>query len=75
MTYHGVPAVREVDLDLHGGRVTALMGRNGSGKSSPLWALQGSGPRRAGTVEVADAPGDQRELSAADARKAVGLVP
>ncbi|WP_329352537.1 ATP-binding cassette domain-containing protein [Streptomyces sp. NBC_01261] len=75
VTYHGVPAVREVDLDLHGGQVTALMGRNGSGKSSLLWALQGSGPRRAGTVEVADAPGDQRDLSAADARKAVGLVP
>ena len=30
------------------GRVTALMGRNGSGKSSLLWALQGSGRRRAG---------------------------
>ena len=29
--------------------VTAVMGRNGSGKSSLLWALQGSGPRRAGT--------------------------
>ena len=27
-----------------GGEVTALMGRNGSGKSSLLWALQGSGP-------------------------------
>ena len=75
VTYHGVPAVREVDLDLHGGQVTALMGRNGSGKSSLLWALQGSGPRRAGTVQVPDAPGDQRELSAADARKTVGLVP
>ncbi|MEW1827050.1 ATP-binding cassette domain-containing protein [Streptomyces sp. NPDC088196] len=75
VTYHGVPAVREVDLDLYGGQVTALMGRNGSGKSSLLWALQGSGPRRAGTVEVADAPGDPHELSAADARRAVGLVP
>ncbi len=28
-------------------RVTALMGRNGSGKSSLLWALQGSGARTA----------------------------
>ena len=32
-----------VDLDLHAGEVTALMGRNGCGKSSLLWALQGSG--------------------------------
>ncbi|WP_405995598.1 ABC transporter ATP-binding protein [Streptomyces sp. NBC_00986] len=75
VTYHGVPAVREVDLDLHSGEVTALMGRNGSGKSSLLWALQGSGPRRSGTVKVIDAPGDPHELSATDARGAVGLVP
>ncbi|MYX30137.1 ATP-binding cassette domain-containing protein [Streptomyces sp. SID8381] len=79
VTYHGVPAVREVDLALHGGEVTALMGRNGSGKSSLLWALQGSGPRRAGTVSVG-APGgppprDPRKLSAARARQLVGLVP
>ncbi|MER6319314.1 ATP-binding cassette domain-containing protein [Streptomyces sp. NPDC001581] len=79
VTYHGVPAVREVDLDLHGGEITALMGRNGSGKSSLLWALQGSGPRKAGTVAVA-APGgpkpqDPQKLSAADARQLVGLVP
>ncbi|MFJ4790316.1 ABC transporter ATP-binding protein [Streptomyces sp. NPDC088794] len=75
VTYHGVPAVREVDLDLRGGEVVALMGRNGSGKSSLLWALQGSGPRRAGTVKVADAPGDPHALSSAEARRAVGLVP
>ncbi|MEV7438989.1 ABC transporter ATP-binding protein [Streptomyces griseoviridis] len=73
--YQGVPAVREVDLDLRGGEVAALMGRNGSGKSSLLWALQGSGPRRAGTVKVTDAPGDPHALSAAEARRAVGLVP
>ncbi|MEV7911897.1 ATP-binding cassette domain-containing protein, partial [Streptomyces griseus] len=52
VAYRGVPAVREVDLDLRAGEVTALMGRNGSGKSSLLWALQGSGPRRSGTVRV-----------------------
>ena len=32
------------------GQITALMGRNGSGKSSLLWALQGSGTRDGGTV-------------------------
>ncbi|MFJ6072722.1 ABC transporter ATP-binding protein [Streptomyces sp. NPDC093065] len=77
VTYRGVPAVREVDLDLHAGEVTALMGRNGSGKSSLLWALQGSGPRRAGSVKV-DGPGggaDPHAVPAAQARQLVGLVP
>ncbi|MEU6061179.1 ATP-binding cassette domain-containing protein [Streptomyces sp. NPDC047097] len=79
VAYQGVPAVREVGLELRGGEVTALMGRNGSGKSSLLWALQGSGPRRAGRVRVvAGAEGgtaDPRELPAAGARRLVGLVP
>ncbi|XMN10840.1 ATP-binding cassette domain-containing protein [Streptomyces griseobrunneus] len=112
VAYRGVAAVREVDLDLRGGEITALMGRNGSGKSSLLWALQGSGPRRSGTVRVvsgsADGTGgpdggagsgasrgsggsrgpggsrgsrgpakgsDPKNLSAAEARALVGLVP
>lgn len=79
VTYQGVPAVREVDLDLRGGEITALMGRNGSGKSSLLWALQGSGPRKAGSVSVAgsgDATSrDPRKVSATEARRLVGLVP
>jgi energy-coupling factor transport system ATP-binding protein len=53
--YGAVTAVAGVDLTLRAGEVTALMGRNGSGKSSLLWALQGSGPRQAGQV-VVDAP-------------------
>ena len=73
VTYGDTVAVRAVDVDLHAGRVVALMGRNGSGKSSLLWALQGSGPRAAGTVRVAGK--DPKQLSAADARALVGLVP
>ncbi|MFD7857797.1 ABC transporter ATP-binding protein [Streptomyces microflavus] len=106
VAYRGVAAVREVDLDLRGGEITALMGRNGSGKSSLLWALQGSGPRKSGTVRVVSGgtdgaggadgsvsgtgsggsrgPGgsrrpakgsDPKNLSAAEARALVGLVP
>ncbi|MEU8826503.1 ATP-binding cassette domain-containing protein [Streptomyces sp. NPDC048636] len=87
VSYQDTPAVREADLDLRAGEVTALMGRNGSGKSSLLWALQGSGPRRAGTVKVTggrdgtgSAPSatrgaDPHSLPAAQARRLVGLVP
>ena len=66
-------AVRGVDLELRPGQVLAMMGRNGSGKSSLLWAIQGSGPRQAGAVEVDGK--DPHELSSADARRLVGLVP
>ncbi|MFJ6636534.1 ABC transporter ATP-binding protein [Streptomyces sp. NPDC091376] len=66
-------AVRAVSLELRKGEVTALMGRNGSGKSSLLWALQGSGPRRSGSVDVAGT--DPRKVSAREARALVGLVP
>jgi energy-coupling factor transport system ATP-binding protein len=66
-------AVAGVDLDLAPGQVTALMGRNGSGKSSLLWALQGSGPRQAGSVSVGGA--DPAALPPERARALVGLVP
>lgn len=71
--YGDVVAVREVGLDLHRGEVSALMGRNGAGKSSLLWALQGSGRRTAGSVSVAGQ--DPSQLSPAEARALVGLVP
>ncbi|WP_020664009.1 ABC transporter ATP-binding protein [Amycolatopsis benzoatilytica] len=71
--YRGVHAVRGVDLQLNRGEVVALMGRNGSGKSSLLWALQGSGPRSAGVVDVLGV--DPKTLRTRAARTRVGLVP
>ncbi len=71
--YGDVTAVREVSVDLHPGEVVALMGRNGSGKSSLLWALQGAGTRAAGSVDVAGT--DPGRATPAAARALVGLVP
>jgi energy-coupling factor transport system ATP-binding protein len=71
---HGaVVAVRDVDVDLRRGEMTALMGRNGAGKSSLLWSLQGSGTRTSGRVDVGGA--DPAALPPARARQLVGLVP
>ncbi|MEU7586906.1 ATP-binding cassette domain-containing protein [Micromonospora sp. NPDC049230] len=76
---HGpVVAVRGVDLTLVRGEITALMGRNGSGKSSVLWALQGSGRRDGGTIAVPDPTRgdlDPGRVGASQARRLVGLVP
>ena len=66
-------AVRQLDVALGRGRVTALMGRNGSGKSSLLWALQGGGRRHSGAVRIGDR--DPADLEGADRRGVVGLLP
>ena len=57
--YGRTQALSGVDLEVHAGEVLAVMGRNGAGKSSLLWALQGSGPRSGGTVRIAVPPADQ----------------
>ncbi len=71
--YGDLLAVRDVDIEVAPGEVVALMGRNGSGKSSLLWALQGTGRRSSGSVRVAGQ--DPRRLSRTGAAKHVALVP
>jgi energy-coupling factor transport system ATP-binding protein len=71
--YGRTVAVRDVDLAVGAGRVVALMGRNGSGKTSLLWALQGSGRRDSGRVRVAGT--DPAAVPPARGRALVGLVP
>ncbi|PKQ31346.1 MAG: cobalt ABC transporter ATP-binding protein [Actinobacteria bacterium HGW-Actinobacteria-2] len=70
--YGELTAVSNVDLTLRAGEITTLLGRNGSGKSSLLWALQGA-LSHAGTVDVAGQ--DPAGLPAAQARRLVSLVP
>lgn len=70
--YGAREAVRGVDLELRAGEITAVMGRNGSGKSSLLWALQGSGRRDGGTVDV---KGVDPATARSRARSLVALVP
>lgn len=67
-----VVAVDGVDVALPQGSVTALLGRNGAGKSSLLWALQGA---LTCAGEITAGGQDPRRLSAAEARRLVTLVP
>ncbi|HEY4609332.1 MAG TPA: ATP-binding cassette domain-containing protein, partial [Ilumatobacteraceae bacterium] len=73
--YGDVVAVAGVDLEVNAGQVLALMGRNGSGKTSLLWALQGSGRRDGGSVALEPDGLDPARAEPNDARTRVGLVP
>jgi energy-coupling factor transport system ATP-binding protein len=66
-------AVNAVDVAVAPGEVVALMGRNGSGKSSLLWALQGAGTRTGGRVRLGGR--DPRALSRSQVAELVALVP
>ncbi len=72
VSYGDVTAVAGVDLSLDKGTVSVLMGRNGAGKSSLLWAFAGPTPS---TGELAIDGEDPRELPAPQARRIVSLVP
>lgn len=71
--YGDVQAVQGVSLTVGAGERVALMGRNGSGKSSLLWAVQGSGKRASGTVSAGGT--DPKTLKPAARRRTVALVP
>ncbi|MET3962049.1 ABC-2 type transport system ATP-binding protein [Marmoricola sp. OAE513] len=47
-----VEAVRGIDIAAYGGQATALLGRNGAGKSTTMRVLAGVIPPTEGTVEV-----------------------
>ncbi|WP_293785387.1 ATP-binding cassette domain-containing protein, partial [uncultured Aeromicrobium sp.] len=75
VAYGPTRAVGDVDLVVRSGEVLVVMGRNGSGKSSLLWALQGTGPRSGGEVRVGSPGVDPHLVSPDEARTLVGLVP
>lgn len=77
VTYGDFAAVNDVDLELRRGGITALMGRNGCGKSTLMWALQGATRPASGTVTV-DADGtwvEPSKMAVPQRRSRVGLVP
>ena len=54
--YGVIQAVDRASLELPRGTLTALVGANGAGKSSLLWALVGGIPRSGGEVYLDDRP-------------------
>ena len=67
-----VEAVAGVDLQAYAGHSTALLGRNGAGKSTTMRVLAGVVPPTAGSVTVA---GYDVRTRALDVKRAVGYCP
>jgi energy-coupling factor transport system ATP-binding protein len=73
LRYGQTPALVNVSWDLAGGTITALMGRNGSGKTSLLNLLSGMRAPSAGTLLVDGH--DPKSMKASERIASVGLVP
>lgn len=50
--YDGIAVVHDLDLEVAAGEVVALLGANGSGKTTTLLTISGLLPRLAGRIEV-----------------------
>jgi branched-chain amino acid transport system ATP-binding protein len=72
--YHQVPAVHDVSLTVKAGEIVALLGGNGSGKSSTLRALAGLKDAFAGRI-LFDSREITREPAHRRARSGLTLVP
>lgn len=51
-SFSGIPALVDVDLDLHSGKVHALLGQNGAGKSTLISILSGALQQDKGEIEI-----------------------
>src|SRR5215210_6280813 len=67
-----VEAVAGIDLEAYAGQATALLGRNGAGKSTTMRVLAGVVPPTAGVVRVA---GYDLRHHTLDIKRAVGYCP
>lgn len=70
VSYGDQVAVSAVDLRVRPGEIVGLMGRNGSGKSSLLWAVTGVGRMRSGRSRV-----NGEDPRSGNTRGLVALVP
>ncbi len=68
--YAGVTALAEIDVEVRGGEVLAIVGENGAGKSTLLKILSGVVQPSEGRLEVADAKGALHAVELDGARDA-----
>jgi urea transport system ATP-binding protein len=72
--YGGSHILRDVSFDVPAGKVTALLGRNGVGKTTLLKTLMGVVPARSGTITFGEVP-LTRAAPYQRVRAGIGYVP
>ena len=72
--YGGTAVVRDINIDVYGGRITLIIGANGSGKSTLAKCVAGVIPSMAGQI-VLDGEDLTRARSDQRAKKGLGYVP
>ncbi|MCL1923057.1 MAG: ATP-binding cassette domain-containing protein [Propionibacteriaceae bacterium] len=73
VAYPNIVAVNSVSLTMPSAQISVIMGRNGSGKSSLLWALTGVQPITAGRFSVGEVA--LEGLASSQVRRYIRLVP
>ncbi|NBQ97459.1 MAG: ATP-binding cassette domain-containing protein [Bacteroidetes bacterium] len=73
LSYGKVAALNSINASFFGNQITAVMGENGSGKTSLCWAIQGLGERSSGSVLLGDI--DTAELAKQSRLDQVAMVP
>lgn len=79
ISYHGKPAIRNVDLAFHQGTVTAIVGPSGCGKTSVLRSINRileltPGARVAGSVRLNGVDVYGRDIDPTLVRRRIGMV-
>ena len=73
VSYGSQVALQATDLQLFAGEILAVMGHNGSGKTSLLWAIQGSGKKTGGQVFCANQ--DTSKMTPSERLSFITMVP
>ncbi len=75
MRYHGMytPALMGVSFEIEPGKVVAVVGRNGSGKSTILKLILGLYQPQAGSIRIDDR--DIRQINPIELRKSIAYLP
>lgn len=70
--YSGVPAIRDVNMEIGHGQMVLLAGANGAGKSTTLMTLAGAVPCMEGSVDLFGTPSEEPMFKRV--RRGVGVV-